>query len=360
VSEQAQDATDWLLEGWDEEAQGTSAATDVPQPTLSEAEPEEAEEEVEGTDEEEGEDEGEDEAAEAETPDEEEEAGEDEGEEEGDESVVEALAVAGFDTSDPDIRAFLAQYQNDPVKALTAAAHLRRAFDRQGTDLGQARQRAAELESQIARARMLGGGAPLSEEQHSWAEGAAASAAPGAYVQQALDAGEFDLARAVCSYWARESPYEAARAGLVVDQAESQLVQRAQAPVEAPTEDIVEALKSNVPGFREWEPQMVAVFNNLGPGHHLVQEARSNNIDVSMRALMSIFEIAQASTASVQEQRSEIRKRARAASSSAKAKAAVTSSSNSTGSPKETPRSEVQILPGLTLEDLETEFASQS
>jgi hypothetical protein len=358
----SENATDWLLEGWDEEAAEGGTPVEVPQPTLEATPPAESdEEEVEGEDDEQA-DEAE-ETEEAESGDDEqegdEEAGEDEGEEEGDESEVEALAIEGFDIADPEIQAYLALYQNDPLKALQAAAHLRYAFDRQGTDLGKARERAAELEAQINRARMLGGGAPLSEEQYQWAEGAAASAAPGAYVQQALDAGEFDLARAVCSYWARESPYEAARAGLVVDQAETQVVERAQAPIEAPTADIVDALKANVPGFRDWEPQMVTVFNHLGPGHHLVQEARSNNVDVAMRALMSIYEIAQASTASVQEQRTEIKKRARAESSSAKAKAAVTSSANSTGT-KETPRRDVQILPGLTMEDLETEFAAQS
>jgi len=348
------------LDGW-EEAAASDSPTDVPQPTLSEVEPPEEPDEDEGDGEDEEEQstaaDGEDDET---TEEGDEEAGEDEGEEDGDEEgEVDALAVAGFDTSDPDVRAFLAMYENDPFKALQAAAHLRRAYDRQGTELGTARQRAGELEAQFARARMLGGGAPLSEEQHNWAEGAAASAAPGAYVAQALEAGEFDLARAVCSYWARESPYEAARAGQVVDAEEHRRFQAAQPPSEAPTADIVEALKQNVPGFADWEPQMVTVFQNLGPGHHLVQEARSNNIDTAMRALISIYEIAQASTASVQEQKTEIRRKARAEANGAKAKAAVTSGANSTSAPTETPR-DVQIMPGLTLEDLDTEFAAQS
>src|SRR5215467_2027975 len=355
-----QSATDWLLDGWDAAA-NDDGTTDVPQPTLVET----PEPEPETGDEEEGDEDedGEDEVA-AEGGDEDEEGDEsedgDEGEEAADEEALEALTVAGFDTTDPDVRAFLAMYDNDPYKAIQAAAHLRRAYDRQGTDLGLARQKTAELEQQFARARMLGGGAPLSEEQHNWAEGAAASAAPGAYVQQAIEAGEFDLARAVCSYWGRESPYEAARAGMVVDAEESRRTQVQQGPIQAPTEDIVEALKNNVPGFREWEPQMVAVFNNLGPGHHLVQESRSNDVHVAMRALMSIFEIAQASTASVQEQKTEIRKKARAEANGAKAKAAVTSGANSTSTARETSRRDVEIMPGLTLEDLDTEFAANS
>jgi len=352
VSEQ-QHADDWLLDGWDEEAEQGGPPIEVPQPRLAEEPPaEEQEEEVDAEEEESEEDEDRDQEETAEEAD-----GEEAEDEEGDED--DALVSASFETDDPDVRAFLAQYGDDPLKALQAAAHLRRAFDRQGTDLGQARQRLEELEAQAARARMLGGGAPLSEEQHQWAEAAAGTSNPGGYVQQAIDAGEFDLARAVCSYWGRESPYEAARAGMVVDQIESQRHQQTQAPVEAPTEDIIEALKQNVPGFREWEPQIVKVFQNLGPGHHLVQEARSNNVDVAMRALMNLYEIAQASSASVQEQRDEIRQRTRKESASAKAKAAVSSGANSTSTSKETPR-QIQILPGLTLEDLDTEFAAQS
>jgi len=346
-----------LLDGWDEIVGEENQTTEVAQPVVEAPEPE--------PDDDEDEDEEGQVAAEVEDDDgeesEDDEGAEEGEEEEGDEEdVVEALTVAGFDVSDPDVRAFLAQYQNDPFKALQAAAHLRRAYDRQGTELGQARQRAGELEQQFARARMLGGGAPLSEEQHNWAEGAANSGNPGAYVQQAMEAGEYELARAVCSYWGREAPYEAARAGMVVDAEEARRTQVQQGPIQAPTEDIVDALKSNVPGFAEWEPQMVTVFQNLGPGHHLVQESRSNDVDVAMRALMSIFEIAQASTASVQEQKTEIRKKARAEANGAKAKAAVTSGANSTSTARETSRRDVEIMPGLTLEDLDTEFAANS
>jgi hypothetical protein len=350
VSESAiEQMVDAVMNDWDDE----SEPTEVPQPTLAEAEPEPVEEEAEASttvEEPEPEPEQEDEDEEQEPEQESEEPEEDE--------EVEALALT-FDTDDPEILAYLAQYQNDPAKALRAAAELRRAFGRQGTDLAAVRQRAQQLEEQIQRGRMLAGGTPLSEEQHAWAEGAAASAMPGTYIEQAINAGEFDLARAVCSYWARESPFEAGRAGAVIDQAESRTVQAAEAPVEASTADIVDALKDNVPGFRDWESQMVTVFNNLGPGHHLVQEARSGNVDVAMRALVNIFEIAKASSASVQEQKTEIKKRARQDSDRNKAKAAVTSGANSPGTPKETPR-DVEIMPGLTWGDLETEFAANS
>jgi hypothetical protein len=340
-----------LLQGWDDEDE---QVVDVPQPTLSEAEPEEQpEEEVEAGPEP---DEGEETPQPAEPEEGEEQAGEDE--DEGDaaeeEEGVEALALDGFDVSDVEILAYLAQYQNDPVKALRAAAELRRAFGRQGTDLAAVRQRNQALEQQMVQARMLSGGVALSQEQHEWAEGAAATPNPGSYIEQALGAGQFDLARAVCTYWAREDPFNAGRAGQWIDSVEYQ--SSVPQPVEAPTEEIVDALKAKVPGFAEWEPQMVAVFQNLGPTHHLVQEAQSANVDVSMRALLSIFEIAQASSASVEERRGEIKKRARAESTSAKAAAAVTSSANAPSTPSETSR-DVEIMPGLTLGDLETEFA---
>src|SRR5215471_2347204 len=334
-----------LLAGWDDDETVTEVAPptlgeeDVPAVEEPEAQPEVEEEAQEGEEEEEpGEDEGEEQSEE---------------EEEGEESAVEALSIAGFDTDDPVVRSILAQYQNDPVKALRAAADLRLVFDRQGNELGRTRQRVQELEAQMHQARLLSGqNVALSQEQAEWAEGAAASVNPGAYVEQALQAGEYGLARAVCSYWAREDPLQAGKVGAYVDQAEAS----AMTP-QLPTEDILESLFANVPGMREWEPQMVNVFNALGPGHHLVQEARSNNIDASMRALINIFEIAKASSASVQEQKGEIKKAARAKADSAKAGAAVTSGTGAPSRVTETPRADQEILPGLTFGELETAFA---
>jgi len=341
-----------LLDGWDDDEPGV---TEVAQPTLGEAEPP-AEEEVGAGGEQEPEVPLPGETEELTEEEQEEEAGEDDSEEEApEEEDIAALALEGFDVSDAEILAYLAQYQNDPVKALRAAAENRILAARQSTELGQARQRVAELEYQAAQQRALQGGIMLSQEQVEWAEAAAASGSPGAYVEQALNAGEFDLARAVCTSWAREDPFNAGRAGQWIDAVQGQVSQPQ--VIEAPTEEILEALKAKVPGFAQWEPQMVAVFNNLGPEHHLVQEARSNNIDISMRALMTIFDIAKASTASVQGQRDEIRKRAREDAAGAKAAAAVTSSANAPSLPSELPRS-TQIMPGLTMEDLETEFAA--
>jgi hypothetical protein len=211
------------------------------------------------------------------------------------------------------------------------------------------------LEADRIKAQTLGQPMPLAPEQQEWADAAANTQNPGAYVQQAIEAGEFELARAVCREWARDNPFEAGRAGQFIDNVEHQSRAAQTAPMEASTGDILEALWQNVPGMKEWEPQMVSVFENLGEHHHLVQESRSNDPDVAMRALINIFEIAKASSASVQERRDEIKRESRAAADGARAKAAVSSASNS---PKtsETPRLG-PIMPGLTEADLDTEFA---
>jgi len=346
-------AAESLLEGWDDEEQVTEVISpaivdeqvegeEIPAAPEPEPQPEVEEDEQE---EDEGGEEGE----------------EEDGAEEED-TEVEARSIAGFDLADPEVIAYLAQYQDDPVKALRAAAELRRAYGRQGTELAAQRQRASELEQAMHQSRMLSGsGTMLSAEQHEWAENAATTTTPGAYIEQAINAGEFDLARAVCSYWAREDPFSAQRAGQLVDQVEFNQQQATAMPTEAPTEDIIEALYANVPGMREWEPQMVQVFNALGSNHHLVQEARSNNIDLSMRALINIFEIAKASSASVQERKSEIKKEARAKADGARAKAAVTSATSAASTPsREPPRADQQILPGLTFGDLEEAFQEAS
>lgn len=347
-----------LIEGWDEDEE----TTEVAQPTLVEAvseEPEKPEPEPEDEDEEVAAEVEQEEGDEQEEQEEEGEEAEDSSQEDAEveDEAAAAQAIAAFDVDDPDVLAYLAQYQGDPVKALRAAAELRRAYGRQGTDLAAVRQRAIELESQITQARLLSGGVPLSEEQANWAEGAAQSINPGAYVQQAIQAGEFDLARAVCTYWAQNDPFNAGRAGQLVDNVEQQTRQQMQAPVQASTEDILQALWENVPGMKEWEPQMVSVYQHLGPSHHLVQESRSNDPDVAMRALINIYEIAKASSANVVEQKTEIKKKARADADSAKAKAAVTSAASSPKKAAETPRDR-EIMPGLTLADLETEFAT--
>jgi hypothetical protein len=105
-----------ILEAFDDEDDLRSELVEEP---AGDPEPDTEEEEEDAEEEEESESEEEEEEAE----------GEDDGEATEEEVEEEARAL-GFDTDDPDVQAYLAQYQGDPLKALRAAAELRRAAGR--------------------------------------------------------------------------------------------------------------------------------------------------------------------------------------------------------------------------------------
>jgi hypothetical protein len=336
------------LEAWDEDEEQVSAPPDegtVVEPPPA-AEPE-TEEEQETEEEEEGEEEPEEEVGATEQeqappvePDEEDE-GEDETAEQG---------------ADPELQAFLAKYENDPDKALKGAVELHRLVGRQGHELAQLRQRTAELESMLTEAQAFSGvGVPLNEEQRGWVDEAAASVNPGAYIRQALAQNEYELARAVCREWAHENPFEANRAGQYIDMAEHHAVEAAQAPQQVTTDDVLRELRNAMPELDSWWPQMANVTRSLGGEHPLVQEARSTDAETALRGVIGIYEIARASSASVEETKKQVRKRNRDGADGARKRAAV---SSTTTSPKtaETPRTRT-LMPGLTMADLETEFA---
>lgn len=336
------EVTRGILEAWDEEEGPTDVAEPEPEAEPTPDEPESPEEEPEQEEQEEGEGEQQEEPA------------EDEPGEEEEETVEEPFV--GFDTDDVEIRAFLAKYGGDPEKALRGAAELARLMGRRDDEKNELLARNAELERRMFEAQALSGMAlPLSEEQQAWVEGAAMSPNPSMYVRQAVEEGAFDMARAVCREWARENPFEATRAGQFVDVVEAQATQQQEAPLTASTDQILEALANQMPDLRSWIPQITSVVGNLGQNHPLVAEARSNDPDTAFRGIIGLYEIARASTASVQRQRDEITKEARAAADGARAKAAVSSASTSP-KPPETPR-QVPIMPGLTEADLDTEFA---
>jgi hypothetical protein len=250
----------------------------------------------------------------------------------------------------------LAKYDGDTQKALRGGAELYRVVGRQGSELNQLRETNAQLQQMLSEAQAFaGGGVPLNEEQRIWVEEAAASVNPGAYIRQALAQNEFELARSVCREWAHENPYEANRAGQYIDLAENQAYERAQAPQQVTTDDVLQALGNAMPELNSWWPAMATVTHNLGPEHPLVQEARSSDADTAMRGVIGIYEIARASTASVSEAKKEIKRKNRESADGARKRAAVTSGATS---PKttETPRPR-PIMPGLTMEDLDTEFA---
>ena len=75
------------------------------------------------------------------------EASEDEAEEEP--AGEETAEDSAFVSDDPQVQAFLAQYDGNIEQALRAAAHQRAAFGRQGQELGRVRERGSELESEL-------------------------------------------------------------------------------------------------------------------------------------------------------------------------------------------------------------------
>ena len=337
--------TDQIISAWDdEEAEGAvveQPAEEQPEEVVEEEQPEpdqedgeEAEEEDAQEDEEEAVEEGEDEETAEEEPDE-------------------------F-SDDPQVIAYLAKYQNDPERALKAAVQLQQALGRQGQEKAVLTRRVQELEAEIAQQQAFQVGQLLSPEQQTWVEEAIGSQNPGNYVQQAVRAGEFDLARAVCAEWAREQPYEAMRVSQAVDGAEYNMhAQQYTAPTEEPVDHsmLLNALVDNFPDMPLYEQQMLTTLNNLGPGHPLVQDAQSADFAASAKAIINLYEIARARTATVKSTRERLNGKAKTDAAEARRRAVV-SSSQATPGPSETPRA-ATIMPGLTLQQLDAEWEKE-
>ena len=177
-------------------------------------------------------------------------------------------------------------------------------------------------------------------------------------MQQAVQAGEFELARAVCAEWARDNLYEAMRVSQAVDSAEYNThVQQTQQPAEEPVDHsaLLDALVAN--GFSDlplYSEQMVTTMNNLGPAHPLVMDAQSSDFAASAKAIINLYEIARASTATVKSTREKLQGKSKTDAAEARRRAVV-SSSQATPAPSEAPRSR-NIMPGLTLAQLDAEW----
>ena len=342
------DPINTLLDEAEWAAESTPAAEHVEPASEPEPEAEEGEEVEAGPEQDEGEP----------AEDEDEEEGEDESEEEGDESEPEAEDVVA--EGDPEVQAFLSKYGNDPQKALKGAAELSRLLGRQGRDLSRAQTeneqlRAALMESQAVHAGL---GMPLNEQQREWVEGAAASPNPAAFVQQAVNEGEFDLARAVCREWAVASPYDALQVGQWVNARQDEMYRAANQAPQATTDQIIAALDEAMPEMRPFYGQMTHVIAQLGDGHPLVQQSRSPDAEEAMAGMIGLYEIARASTATIEGAQDEAKKKRRREADDERARGQVSSATNSP-SHAETPRARV-LMPGLTQEALDTEFATQS
>ena len=345
----AAEITAQIVGAWEDVVAEDEGTTTEPEPAEVET-PEESE--VETEEELEEEEVGEEEEEET---DEEPEEEDDEPEEESEDDDEEASEPAvEFETDDIEVRALLAKYDNDVGKALKGAAELHHLVTRQGTEKNQALSRVAELEQELDRARLGQSGIMLNEEQHAWVEEALGSGQPASYVQQAVDVGEFDLARAVCREWAREDPYAATRAGAQIDATEEAIASY-QPPINLPV--LLDAVAREVPDLPSYSAQMTEVLNRLGPEHPLVQEARSNDVQTAAAAIVSIYELAKLTSVNTRVAREKVKAIAKQNGASARKKAQVSSSSASP-SATQTPRTR-RLMPGLTLEDLEAEFARQ-
>jgi hypothetical protein len=341
----ARDMTDQILSAWEEDETPTDEATE-------DAPAEEQEEEaVEETAAAEGE-----EPAEETGDDEPEEAAEAEDEEEPEEEVD--AGGTQYETDDPAIKAYVAQYEGDPEKALKAATELVALMNRQGVEKNAAIARVQELERELEQAKTLQqpGPAFLSDEQRTWVEQAVESGNPRSYVSAAVREGEFELARAVCETLAEDQPYDAARLAQWVDQAEFYANQQQveTAAVEETAVDqgaLMSVLVQHFPTMPEYEEQMVSALASLGPNHPLAQDARSNDPETAARGIIGIFEIARASTATVTAARAKVKQRERQAAEDARADSVVSSSQTSPAA-TETPRP-VKLGPGLTMEELD-------
>jgi hypothetical protein len=335
-----------LLEAFDEalEEEDAPGGAEVEEPT--EDEPETP-----------AEPETEEEPAETEEPEEEPDESEtEEGEGDGEQEEETEEAPADPD-ADPEVTAFLAKYGGDEAQALRAAAQLNHLLGKRDREKEELVARNMQLEAALVEAQTLTGGLgpPLNDAQKAWVEEAAESVNPAGFVRQALEQGEFDLARAVCREWAHSNPYEAGRVGQYVDLTEYQAREAQAAPVNASTDQIIEALSNEVPEMRAYYGQMAALVARFGDQHPLVVESRSADPEEAMRGMFAIYEIARASTATVQETRAQIKERQREEADDVRRKGVVSSAANSP-SPTETPRTR-EIMPGLTLEALDTEFA---
>jgi len=268
-------------------------------------------------------------------------------------------------SNDPLFRSWLARYQGDVQRALEGAYQLERAMGRQGQEKAVLTRRVQELESQLYELQAF---APqdqvLSQEQRDWTNEAMESGNPAAYVREAIKAGEFGLARAVCSTWGQENAFEALRASQLVDAAEANwFASQSQAYEEealGPVDHgvLLNVLVQNFPEMPQYEAQMVQTLQKLGEYHPVVQEARSSDPAQAARGLITLYEIARASAASLATAREQAKNGSRAAIDEQRRRAVV-SSAGASPAPSEAPRAG-RLGPGLTLDQLDAEWAAHS
>lgn len=350
--------TEQILGAWDDEEgeAPTESAADVAEPDAT-SETDEVQDEATSAAEEEEEvsaaavEEEETPVESGEEAEEEEEPEEEEAEEpSGDE---EEPATAAFE--DPEIQAYLARHGDDVEAALRAAVHQSRRFGLQGRELGVMRQHVAELEAQVEQASMFSQSASfISPEQAQWVEEAIGSENALPYIQSAVEAGEFALARAVLEQ-GEFSAAQVVRLSQGIDMAEGRAMQGAvdyQQPLDHGA--LMGVLVDHYPDMPQFEADMVSTLQALGPDHPLTALAQSQDPAEAAQGIIGLYEIARAKTATVESTRAGVKTKRREAADAARRDAQV-SSAQATPSQAQTPRRS-NVMPGLTLEALEAEF----
>lgn len=349
--------TDQILGAWDDEEAPAESAADVVEPDTT-PETEEVQDEATPAAEEEEEEEVSAVVDEEETPEPGEEVEEEEGaseEEEAEEPSGDEEEPATATFEDPEIQAYLARHGDDVEAALRAAVHQSRRFGLQGRELGQLRQQVADLEAQIDQAQMFSQGASfLSPEQAQWVEEAVGSDNAIPYIQSAVEAGEFDLARAVLDQ-GEFTAAQVVRLSQGIDVAQGRAMQ--QGAVEYQPLDhgaLMGVLVDHYPDMPQFEADMVSTLQTLGPDHPLAALAQSQDPAEAAQGIIGLYEIARAKTATVESTRAGVKTKRREAADAARRDAQV-SSAQATPSQAQTPR-RGSVMPGLTLEALEAEF----
>ena len=176
-----------------------------------------------------------------------------------------------------------------------------------------------------------------------------------------MQAGEYELARAVCDAWGSEGDaYAALRTRQQIDAAEAYAFQAQQAvepPAVIPREGLIGLITQQVPDFPEYEADMVEVVNQLGHNHPMVLAANSPDPAEAAAGLVDLYRVAQTRRTRVAEAKETIESETRNKKVAEKKRGRV-SSAASRSSTTEPPRPQ-QIMPGLTLEELDTALAEQ-
>jgi hypothetical protein len=351
--------TEMIESAWEDEAEadeateteGSVASEQVTQSDDQEGLDEDATDEAEESDAEEEEDTSDDEEGE----DEEESSDE---EDDGDETPGAESDADTYSSDDPQVVALLEKY-GGLDEALKASARFDQVLGRQGRELGLQRDRIAELESELEQVQAFAqsGNMIMDEAQRNWVDEALSSEQPLQYIQSAVQAGEFDLARAVLEQV--EMPtFQAMRMAQAIDQAEARTVPMPEESGPLDHQALLGVLVDFYPDMPKFESEMVSTLAALGHDHPLAVMSRAQDPEVAAQGIIGVYEIARAKTATVASTRAADKSKRRQAGDAARRSAVVTSA-QATPIQSQAARREKTIMPGLTLESLEAEFGTE-